>query len=247
MSRAAASSTSAWVDGPKASRSARRMRRSSSASRSKACSGSSGSTRWLTSADGHPAGLEPDLLLAILVDDVVVALRSGRAGLAVAGLGAGEVLQLEGDVLGDVAEPGPLAEPADEAAATAQRAGVVVERREHADEGVGEVRDRVARPALEVAEVDEHPDDRLRRPVVRAAQDPALEDPEASGGPAVRAAPRGRRALDAAGCGRSPSAAAALRAAAVRRHRRYSDAASPPAIERSAGVAIRTRRRRSKR
>ncbi len=55
--------------------------------------------------DGHPAGLEPDRLLAVLEDAVVLAARAGRAGLAVADIGAGEVLELERDVLGDVARP----------------------------------------------------------------------------------------------------------------------------------------------
>ena len=50
MSRLTASSMSAWVDGPKACRSASRMSRSSSGAKSKTTSGSSGATRWLTSA-----------------------------------------------------------------------------------------------------------------------------------------------------------------------------------------------------
>ena len=53
----------------------------------------------------------PDLLLAELVDHVVAAELTGAAGLAVADVRAGEVLQLQRDVLGDVAGPGPVAEP----------------------------------------------------------------------------------------------------------------------------------------
>ena len=90
--------------------------------------------------DRHPAGLEPDRLLAVLVDAVVLADRPGRARLAVADVGAGQVLELERDVLGDVAHPRPVAQPGDEAAAPAERAGVVLERRQQRDERVGEVR-----------------------------------------------------------------------------------------------------------
>ena len=126
--------------------------------------------------DGHDAGLEPDHLLAVLEDAVVLPVRAGRAGLAVADVGAGEVLELERDVLGDVARPRPLAEPRDEAAAAAERAGVVLERRDQGDQGVGEVRQQVRGVLLEHAEVDQHADDRLARPVVRPAQHPGLED-----------------------------------------------------------------------
>ena len=62
--------------------------------------------------DGDLAGLDPDRLLAVLVDHVVAAVLAGAAGLAVADVGAGEVLELEGDVLGDVAGPGAFLEPA---------------------------------------------------------------------------------------------------------------------------------------
>ncbi len=70
--------------------------------------------------DRHPAGLEADGLLAVLVDAVVLAELAGGPGLAVADVGAGEVLELERDVLGDVADPRPVAEPGDEPAAPAQ-------------------------------------------------------------------------------------------------------------------------------
>ena len=70
--------------------------------------------------DGRLAGLDPDLLLAVLEDHVVAAVLAGAAGLAVADVGAGEVLELERDVLGDVPDPGALAEPRDEPAAPAE-------------------------------------------------------------------------------------------------------------------------------
>ena len=129
--------------------------------------------------DGRLAGLDPDLLLAVLEDHVVAAVLAGAARLAVADVGAGEVLELERDVLGHVPDPGALAKPRDEPAAPAERAGVVLERRQHPDQGVDEARDLVARELLEHAEVDDLADDRLARPVVGAAQDAGLDDPEA--------------------------------------------------------------------
>ena len=142
---AAASSMSAWVEGPKASRSASRMSRSSSGHEVEERAGSSGATRWLTSATAILPGLEPDALLAVLVDDVVLAALAGAAGLAVADVGAGQVLELQRDVLGDVAHPGPFAQAGDEAAATAERAGVVLEGRQQGDQGVVEAREGVGR------------------------------------------------------------------------------------------------------
>ena len=143
--------------------------------------------------DGDLAGLDPDALLAELVDHVVAAVLAGAPRLAVADVGAGEVLELEGDVLGDVAHPRAVAEPRDEAAAAAEAAGVVLEARQQADEGVGEARDLVRREVLEDAEVDDHPDDRLAGPVVRAAQDAGLDDLEGRLGRGAAGPIRARR------------------------------------------------------
>ena len=129
-----------------------------------------------------------------------------RARLAVADVGAGEVLELERDVLGDVADPGPVAQPGDEPAAPAERAGVVLERRQQRDQRVGEVRELVRRVLLEDAEVDEHADDRLARPVVRAAQDARLEDPQGRRR-AGRSRPPAARRPRAAGAARRCGAA----------------------------------------
>ena len=136
--------------------------------------------------DGLPAGLDPDLLLAVLEDHVVAAVLAGAAGLAVADVRAGEVLELQGDVLGHVAGPGPVAEPRDEPAAPAEGAGVVLEGGQQLDEGVDEARDPVARELLEHAQVHHLADHRLLRPVVGAAQDAGLED--AQGGLGAQAA-----------------------------------------------------------
>ena len=126
--------------------------------------------------DRHPARLEPDRLLAVLVDAVVLAGRPGRPRLAMTDVGPGQVLELERDVLGDVADPRPLAQAGDEAAAATERAGMVLERRQQRDERVGEVREQVRWVLLEDAEVDQQPDDGLACPVVGTAQDARLED-----------------------------------------------------------------------
>ncbi len=77
--------------------------------------------------DRHPARFEADRLLAILEDAVVLAVLARGPGLAVADVRAGEVLELERDMLGDVADPRPLSKPADEPAAPTERAGVILE------------------------------------------------------------------------------------------------------------------------
>jgi hypothetical protein len=172
--------------------------------------------RWVVRGDevidegnGDLAGLDPDVLLAVLVNDVVAAVLAGAARLAVADVRAGEVLELERDVLGDVAHPRAVAEPRDEPAAPAEAAGVVLEARQQADKSVCEARDLVRREVLKDAEIDDHPDDRLAGPVVRAAEDPRLDDLEgglgaAAAGPVRGAAlrRRARRRIRAGRCRR---------------------------------------------
>src|SRR5258706_10390371 len=158
--------------------------------------------------EGDLARLDPDDLLAELEDDVVAAVLAGAPGLAVADIRAGQVLELEGDVLADMAGPGALLEPGDESAAPAEAAGVILEARQEVDEGVGEARDPVRREVLEDAKIDDHPDDRLAGPVVRAAQDPRLEDPEGrlgalAAGDAVRGPASRCRRCGCWGAGRS--------------------------------------------
>ena len=255
MSREIASSTRACVEGPKASRSACRMRRLELDLEVERHLGIVRVHEVVDESDGDPAGLETDLLLAVLVDHVVAPLGPGRAGLAVARLGAGEVLELECEVLGDVSHPRPLAQAADEATPPPERAGVVLERRHHPDKRIGEVRDRVAGPAFEVAEVDEHAHDRLGRPVVRAAEDAALEDPQRGAGAlpvggAVSPCRRvrgGRPRLALVAPAARPAHGCLSLSGLCRPLAGYSDATSAAATGRSAGVAIRTRRRRSKR
>ena len=124
----------------------------------------------------HPARLEPDGLLAVLVDAVVLTRLAGAAGLAMSDVGAGQILELERDVLGDVTRPRAVAQARDEASTAAERAGVVLERGQQRDQGVTEVRDQVGRVLFEHAQIDQQTDDRLARPVIRAPQDARLED-----------------------------------------------------------------------
>ena len=120
---ATASSRIAPVDGPNAVRWARRRNRSSSSAKSNP---SSAWTRWLTSRTASVPAARPTVLVGVVVDDVVDARAAlDRAGLAAAQVVAGLLLQLQRDVLGDVTEPGALAQPLDEAAlhARASRCG----------------------------------------------------------------------------------------------------------------------------
>ena len=128
--------------------------------------------------DGNLASLDPDVLLAEFEDDVVAAVLTRAPGLAVADVRAGQVLEFECDVFRDVAGPGPVAKPRDEATPPPEAAGMVLEARQQPGKGVGEARDLVRREVLEHAEVDDHPDDRLAGPVVRAAEDAGLDDLE---------------------------------------------------------------------
>ena len=91
--------------------------------------------------DGDAARLAADFLLAVLIDDVITPRRPGAARLAQARLGAGQALQLERDMLGDVAQPRSVTQPGDETAAPAQRAGVAVERGQQLDECLVETRE----------------------------------------------------------------------------------------------------------
>ncbi len=89
-----------------------------------------GSHQVVDQRDRHPPGLEPDRLLAVLEDAVVLAVRAGGSGLAVADVRACEVLEFERDVLGDMAGPGAFLEAGDEAPTTTERAGVILQGRE---------------------------------------------------------------------------------------------------------------------
>ena len=247
MSRLTASSIRAWVDGPNAWRSATRIRRSSSGREVEEDLRVVGRHQVVDQADGHPAGLEPDLLLAVLVDAVVLADRSGGARLAVADVRAGKVLELERHVLGDVAGPGPVAQPGDEPAAPAERAGMVLERRQQRDEGVGEARQLARRVLLQDAQVDEQPDDGLARPVVRSTEHARLEDPQGRGRTGRHGCGGAPPAATGAGRGHGLGHGTLLVGRRIRRVGGQLEAASAPGRACRAGATTRSRRRRSKR
>ncbi len=142
-------------------------------------------------AYGEPAGRQADLLVDVAVDDVVdagAALHLPR--LAPPDVVADDLLERQRAVLGDVAEPGPLVEPLDEAAATAAGAGVLAQARQHLHQVVAEVGERVGRELLQRPEVDHEVDGALVGPDVGAAVDAGLEDREVGRGAfAHRAAP----------------------------------------------------------
>ena len=104
----------------------------------------------------QPAGLHAHVLLLVLVDHVVVPARPLRAGLPEGDAFAGHVLQLQRDVLKDVAHPGAFAlgQPPDEPARLPVGAAVQLEPRQRGDERVGEPRTQLARrPVLQGTEV----------------------------------------------------------------------------------------------
>ncbi len=126
--------------------------------------------------DRQLAGGNPDGLLAVLEDDVVLALGTCRTGLAVVDRRAGEVLELQRDVLGDVPDPRAVLESRDETAAAVQRAGVVLEGGHPRDQAIDEPRNLGRRELFEHSEIDQHLHDRLARPVVGASEDACVED-----------------------------------------------------------------------
>ena len=167
---------------------------------------------------GELAGGDADALLGVRVDDVVPTGLTGAAGLAAADLGARLALELEGDVLGDVADPGALAQPIGESADAPGAAGVLADAGQHLEQRLGEAGDRVRREVLEHAEVDDELDRRVVVPVVRPAEDARLDDRQlgpreapagrwprrARGGRVGRASWSLARLLDAAGAQRAP-------------------------------------------
>jgi hypothetical protein len=124
------------------------------------------------------AGGLADALLLVLVDDEVLPGVAGAAGLAERDLGAGQDLDLDGDVLEHVAEPGAavLTQPAHEAAGFAVRAGVLLKAGERGEQAVDEARDRGRGVLLELAEIDAEADHREVGVDVGTAVSTTLED-----------------------------------------------------------------------
>ena len=71
------------------------------------------------------AGLECNFLIAVAVDHVVPAMDPRPPGLSPVDGGTGIALQLQSDVLGDMARPGALTEALDESSGLLAGAGVV--------------------------------------------------------------------------------------------------------------------------
>src|SRR4051794_7932146 len=86
------------------------------------------------------------------------------------------VLQLERDVLGDMAEPRSAVEPLHEAAPAADRVAVLDQAGQGREQPLIEARYLVRRELLELAQIDEQPDHRPPRPPARAAHDARVED-----------------------------------------------------------------------
>ena len=114
---------------------------------------------------------------------------AGAARLAVADLGAGEVLELQRDVLRDVAHPRAVLEAGDEAAPAVQRAGVVLEGGHPGDEAVDEPGILVVGNCSSTPRSTSILTTGCARPVVRPAQHPRIEDVEGREG---TAGPRSR-------------------------------------------------------
>ena len=120
---------------------------------------------------------DADRLVDVAEDDVVdprPALDHPR--LATTQVVAGGGLQFQGDVLGDVAEPGPVLEPLNEAARMTHRAGMPLQSRQQGHERVGEPVDRVARIALEDTEIDDEMNGWRIGPDIGTPIDARLED-----------------------------------------------------------------------
>ena len=136
-------------------------------------------------ADRQLSGGQADPLVAVGVDHVVDAAAAlDLPGLAPAQVVAGLLLQLQRDVLGDVAEPGALVHPLEEAAGHAARAGVPGQARQQLLQAGREPVQGVGGVVLEAAEVEHEVDRGLVGPQVGPAVDTRLEDGQVRrGGP----------------------------------------------------------------
>gem|GEM_PF-7088930 len=129
-------------------------------------------------APGH----QPHPLVAVGVHDVVDAgLALDRAGLAARDPVARHRLELERDVLGDVAHPRAVAQAPHEAARLPVAAAVPLEAGQHLEQPVGEARKPVRGPFLDRAEVELDAHHRRVAVEVRAAIDPGLDDAHGRG------------------------------------------------------------------
>ena len=127
--------------------------------------------------DRELAGRQTDRLVVVGVDHVVAAaLALHLAGLAAPHVVADRLLQLQSDMLGDMAQPGALVQPLDEPAPPPAAAAVVGQPGQPLDQGVGESWQLVGREVLQHSEVHDELNGGLVMPDVRAAVNPARED-----------------------------------------------------------------------
>ena len=115
-------------------------------------------------------GPDADFLLAGAHHHLVDAALVGRARLAEGRGQSGQVLQLDRDMLHDVAGPGAVAQALDEAAAVAQAAVVLVQPRQPGQQAIGEAGQGVGGAVLERADVDQDLDRLVVGPDAGAAQ-----------------------------------------------------------------------------
>ncbi|MNS98249.1 hypothetical protein D3C72_1326120 [compost metagenome] len=109
-------------------------------------------------------------------DHLVDAPYGGLAGLAEAARHAGQVLQLKRHVLEDVAGPRTFLEPLQEAAALANAAAMLDQRREPGRQAFVEPRDLVGGEILQFADINPCLQHRPICPHIRAAQRHDIEN-----------------------------------------------------------------------
>ena len=184
MSRASAARTSDAVDGPSARRCAKRMK-SSRASGQLQPSGTEPAGRSdvgqqrAQQPQAEVAGRDAFVALRVFVDDGVDARLVGAARLAERDFLAGDVLQLDRDVLEHVAEPRAfvLAHAPEESAGLAVRAAVLGQSGQRGGQAIDVRRPEPARrPGFERAEVQLQPDDRKMRVQRRADVNRTIEN-----------------------------------------------------------------------
>ena len=115
-------------------------------------------------------GRTADGLVARAERHLINAMVGGGAGLAEAGLHAGQVLQFEDDVFEDVAGPGAVAQALQEAAPFADAAAVFDQTRQPGGEAFIQAGKFIRRTFFEFADVEPRFDDRAVGPDVRSTQ-----------------------------------------------------------------------------
>jgi hypothetical protein len=136
------------------------------------------SDQMIDEPNGDATRFEPNLLFPVPEDDVVAPGGSRPPGLPPVDLCARLALQLDRDVLRDVAGPRALEQPFAEPAGVSPGARMLTDAGNDREKRVGEAFDRVGGPELERAEIDEQLDRGLVGVVVGAAEHALLNDRE---------------------------------------------------------------------